>query len=52
MAVAILSPADAWIQPLLRLADTVVGIVVGVVCSWGASFALRSNRANPTRPVA
>src|SRR6202008_51922 len=34
MVVAAMSPADAWQQPLLRLADTVVGIGVGVVCQW------------------
>jgi uncharacterized membrane protein YccC len=38
MVVAILSPAHAWTQPLLRLFDTVVGIVVGVACKWAASF--------------
>ena len=38
MVVAAVSPRDAWHQPLLRLADTVVGIVVGVVCKWIASF--------------
>ena len=34
MVVAIISPADAWHQPLLRLVDTVVGIFVGVVFNW------------------
>jgi uncharacterized membrane protein YccC len=38
MVVAAMSPADAWHQPLLRLADTVVGIAVGVVCKWIGSF--------------
>jgi hypothetical protein len=32
MAVAAMSPQDAWHQPLLRLVDTVVGIAVGVTC--------------------
>ena len=50
MAVAILSPADAWIQPLLRLADTVVGIVVGVLCNGAASFAFRRIVGNSPRP--
>jgi uncharacterized membrane protein YgaE (UPF0421/DUF939 family) len=49
MAVAVLSPADAWTQPLLRLADTVVGIVVGVLCNWGASFAFRRPVDAPPR---
>ena len=37
MAVAALSPDDAWQQPLQRLVDTVVGIAVGVACRWIAS---------------
>jgi uncharacterized membrane protein YccC len=32
MVVAAMSPQDAWHQPLLRLADTVVGIAIGVAC--------------------
>jgi uncharacterized membrane protein YccC len=38
MVVAAMSPADAWQQPLLRLADTVVGIAIGVACKWAGSF--------------
>ena len=38
MVVAAMSPVDAWQQPLLRLADTVVGIAVGVACKWVGSF--------------
>src|SRR5712672_4112300 len=38
MVVAAMSPADAWQQPLLRLADTMVGITVGVACRWAASL--------------
>jgi hypothetical protein len=34
MVVAAMSPQHAWRQPLLRLADTVVGIAVGVACKW------------------
>jgi uncharacterized membrane protein YccC len=37
MVVAIISPAHAWAQPLLRLFDTVVGVGVGVACKWAAS---------------
>jgi uncharacterized membrane protein YgaE (UPF0421/DUF939 family) len=29
---------DAWQQPILRLIDTIIGIVVGVACKWIASF--------------
>ena len=42
MVVAAMSPQDAWHQPLLRLADTVVGIAVGVACKWiGSSLYFR-----------
>ena len=38
MVVAAMSPAEAWHQPLLRFADTVVGIAVGVAGKWVGSF--------------
>ena len=38
MVVAAMSPDDAWQQPLLRLADTVVGIAIGVACKWAGSL--------------
>ena len=38
MVVAAMSPAHAFQQPLLRLADTLVGIAVGVACKWVGSF--------------
>jgi uncharacterized membrane protein YccC len=38
MVVAAVSPENAWQQPFLRLADTVVGIAVGVACKWIGSF--------------
>jgi hypothetical protein len=28
----------AWQQPLLRLADSVVGVAIGIACKWIASF--------------
>jgi uncharacterized membrane protein YgaE (UPF0421/DUF939 family) len=34
MVVAAISPDTAWQQPLLRLADTVVGIAIGVSFRW------------------
>jgi uncharacterized membrane protein YccC len=34
MVVAELSPHNAWRQPILRLADTAVGVVVGVAAAW------------------
>jgi uncharacterized membrane protein YccC len=39
MVVAGLSPHDAWQQPILRLADTVVGVLIGVA----AAACLRSS---------
>jgi hypothetical protein len=54
MVVAIISPAHAQGEPLLRLFDTVVGIGIGVACKWTASAvfsALRPGGAqlNPGR---
>jgi uncharacterized membrane protein YccC len=37
LVLAASEPQKAWQQPLLRLLDTVVGIVVGVVCKWAVS---------------
>jgi uncharacterized membrane protein YccC len=34
MVVAEFEPRGAWEQPILRLADTVVGVVVGVAAAW------------------
>lgn len=42
LVVAEISPQHAWKDPLLRLIDTVVGIVVGVAAAWvGLRFARR-----------
>jgi uncharacterized membrane protein YccC len=38
MVVAAISPENAWQQPLLRLADTVVGVATGVAFKLGSSF--------------
>jgi uncharacterized membrane protein YccC len=38
MVVAAMSPQEAWHQPLLRLADTVVGIAIGVAWKSIGSF--------------
>ena len=42
MVVAGISPHHAWLQPILRLVDTAVGIAVGVVASW-VSLKVASN---------
>jgi uncharacterized membrane protein YgaE (UPF0421/DUF939 family) len=41
MVVADLSPHDAWRQPILRLADTAVGVAVGVAVAWLSGNAMR-----------
>ena len=38
MVVAIMSPANAAAQPLLRLADTIAGLAVALACSWAAGL--------------
>jgi uncharacterized membrane protein YgaE (UPF0421/DUF939 family) len=41
MVVALLSPHEAWRQPILRLADTVIGVAVGLVAAWLGLRAVR-----------
>ena len=48
MAVAAVSPQHAWQQPILRLADTVVGVAVGVVAAWTG---IQVKRLLPARSV-
>jgi uncharacterized membrane protein YccC len=38
LIVAAQNPQAAWQQPLLRLADTVAGVAVGIACKWITSF--------------
>jgi uncharacterized membrane protein YgaE (UPF0421/DUF939 family) len=38
MIVAALSPDHPWIQPLLRLLDTIVGVTVGLTFAWTGSL--------------
>ena len=49
LVVAAVSPQDAWHQPLLRLVDTVIGITVGVMCKWIASFLYYRSVGKPVR---
>ena len=47
MVVAGISPENAWKQPILRLVDTAVGILVGVAAAWialGLGFSSRPQR--------
>ena len=41
MVAASLSPHDAWRQPILRLADTAIGVAVGLVAAWLGLRAVR-----------
>ena len=50
MGVAALSPHDAWRQPILRLADTVIGVAVGVGAAWLSLHMLRPVRPASARP--
>ena len=34
MVVASISPRQAWMQPVLRMVDTIVGVGVGLVAAW------------------
>ena len=48
LVVAALSPGPAWVQPILRLVDTAVGITVGLLSYWvgtvvGPARTLQSN---------
>jgi uncharacterized membrane protein YccC len=49
MVVAAISPQNAWLQPVLRLVDTVVGITVGVSCKWIGSYAFYRTVGEPVR---
>jgi len=41
IVVASLSPHEAWRQPILRLADTAVGVAVGIAAAWLGLRAVR-----------
>jgi uncharacterized membrane protein YgaE (UPF0421/DUF939 family) len=49
MVVAAISPEHAWHQPLLRLADTVIGISIGVLAKWAGSYLFWWFTGNPVR---
>jgi len=48
MVVAAVSPQHAWHQPILRLADTIVGVAVGALAAWAA---MQVKRLRPARSV-
>ena len=41
MVVAAVSPRHAWEEPILRLADTVVGVAVGAIAAWAGAWIKR-----------
>ena len=45
MVLAAITPHDAWEQPILRLADTAIGIAIGLAVSW---IGLRLAKVGPT----
>ncbi len=48
MVVAAVSPQHAWQQPILRFADTVIGVAVGMAAAWLSVRAIRA-RGSPNR---
>ena len=50
MVVAAVSPHDAWQQPILRLADTVVGVVIGAAAAWAGTWLKGLWPAPPAEP--
>ncbi len=50
LVVAAVSPQHAWQQPILRLADTVIGVAVGVAAAW-LELRLPAFRPAPPAPV-
>ncbi len=51
LVVAAVSPHDAWQQPILRFADTVVGAAVGVASAWLDLTVVRPRIARPRSPA-
>jgi uncharacterized membrane protein YccC len=56
MVVAALSPQHAWQQPILRFADTVIGVAVGIAAAWAGLRVIRPRThqavTGPERPAA
>ena len=53
MVVAAVSPQHAWQQPILRLADTIVGVAVGATAAWAGIWVSRflPARSVPAEPA-
>jgi uncharacterized membrane protein YgaE (UPF0421/DUF939 family) len=52
LVVAAVSPHDAWQQPILRFADTVIGVAVGVASAWLDKRVIRPRIHLPARDSA
>jgi len=48
MIVAAVSPHEAWQQPILRFADTAVGVAVGVAAAWVGVRVIRAVARPPS----
>jgi hypothetical protein len=51
LVVAALSPHDAWEQPILRLVDTAIGVVIGFAAAWAAKTVDGRNRPLASSPA-
>ena len=51
MVVAELSPHEAWRQPILRLADTAIGVAVGMAAAWLGLHTVRPRIHPPSSPA-
>jgi len=49
MVAAKLSPHDAWRQPILRLADTAIGVAVGLAAAWLGLCPTRNSSCSGSR---
>jgi hypothetical protein len=47
MVVAAVSPQHAWQQPILRFADTIVGVAVGIAAAWISLRVIRPGSRQP-----
>lgn len=50
LVVADVTPKDAWSQPILRLADTVIGVAVGLATAWIDQRFVRPRLAHLSHP--
>jgi len=48
MIVAAVSPHHAWQQPILRFADTAIGVAVGVAAAWVGIRVIRAVARPPS----